>query len=200
MTCHHGYTPQEAIFVLLHLVVLARLVISRDAALGLRIVGSACSLAGMVYHSFVVAACESPSFATTLDAYWLAHSLFRLRVLFAFAVLLSLAFTASWCTIKCSGKLKAVKLATTNVPVLVSARLVWRICIVEDGFEDLFSEVCALTALGVAIPWLVIHTATGSRTMTWCIYLIPGLIVSAVLLRKSYNLDWNGRITPQPDC
>ena len=58
MACHHGYTPQHAIFVLLYLVVVAKLNASRNAALEIRVVGSACSLAAMVYHLVLAAACE----------------------------------------------------------------------------------------------------------------------------------------------
>jgi hypothetical protein len=48
MACHHGYTPQHAIFALLCLVVVAKLNASRNAALEIRVVGSACSLAAIV--------------------------------------------------------------------------------------------------------------------------------------------------------
>ena len=75
MACHHGYTSQNAILVLLNLTVLARLIASRNAALHLRVVGCACSLTAMVYHSVLAAACEAPSVSTMLDAHWLTHSL-----------------------------------------------------------------------------------------------------------------------------
>ena len=110
MTCHHGYTLQHAIFALINLAVLARLIASRNAALHLHVVGSACSLAAMVYHSVLAATCESPSVSVLLDAHWLTHSLVRLRVVFGFAMLLSLAFTASYCVVKRSGRFKAAKL------------------------------------------------------------------------------------------
>ena len=66
MACHHGYTPQHAIFVLCYLAVVAKLNASRNAALEIRVVGSACSLAAIVYHLVLAAACESPSVSMRL--------------------------------------------------------------------------------------------------------------------------------------
>ena len=194
MTCHYGYTPQHAIFVLPYFSVLAKLIVSRDAALEVRVVGSGCSLAAMMYHLVLAAACESPSFSTMLDAYWLSNSLRRLRVLYDFAIRLSLAVAASWCTIKGSGGFKAARLAAVNMPVLASTPVMWWICSVESGLEELFPKFIVLGHLGMAISWLVIHTATGSKTMTWCVFVVSTLAVTMALLRKSYNLDPDGRV------
>ena len=194
MTCHHGYTPQHAIFVLLQLAVLATLIASRDAYLEIRVVGSAGSVAAMAYHLFLAAACESPSFSTTLDVYWFSNSLTRLRVLYAFAIRLSLAVAASCCIIKGSGRFKAAKLAAVNMPVLASAFVMWWICSVEGSIEELFPKFTALGVVSAATSCLVIHAATGSRTMTLCAHLLALLIVSGALLRKSYNIP-DGSIT-----
>ena len=195
MTCHHGYTSQNAIFVLLNLAVLAWLIASRSAALHLRVVGSACSLVVMVYYSGLAAACESPSFSAMLDSYWPTHSLVRLRVVFNFAMLLSLAFPASHCIIKSSSGLKVVKLLAVTVPVLASTCMVFLICSV-NGIEDLFAKFMAVHAVGCAISWLVIFGAMGSRTMTWCMYLSSLLTISGALVHKAYNLDLDGRVMP----
>ena len=183
MTCHHGYTSQHAIFALINLAVLARLIASRNAARHLRVVGSACSLAAMVYHSVLAAACESPSVSTMLDAYWPTYSLVRLHVVFSFTMLLSLAFTASYCVIKSLGGLKAAKLAAVTVPVLASTCIVSLICSVNGGIEDLFTKFDALSTVGAAISGLVIHRPTGSRSATWCIYLVSLLMISSALVR-----------------
>ena len=198
MTCHHGYTLQHAIAIFLELAVSAGLIASRHAPLRLRVVASAGPFTAVVYHALLAAVCASPSVSAELDAYWHTHPLFRLRMIFVFtSANFSLAGLASCYIILGSDKFKGAKLATVGVFALVSACLVHRI--LKGGFEDsLFWRDCGATvgATSVLFSWRIIHAATGSTAMTWCVYPICGLVVSAALLRKAYSLDIDGRVAP----
>ena len=63
--------------------------------------------------------------------------------------------------------------------------------------SSLAAKFIAFNAVGVSISWLVIHAATGSRTMARCTHLISLLMVCVALLRNSCNFDLDGRFMPR---
>ena len=191
--------PQHAICALLHLALLGR-IRSYDANFGLRVVGSACSLVLTAYHSLLAAACEWSSVSDALDTHWLTNSLARLRTIFILTHLMSLGLTASRNIVQSSNRFEGTKLAAVNVPMLASACCMWWVCNIEeaaDGIESVFTKYLAFNGVGVAVPWLAIHAATGSSAMAGPGYPICFLVISATLLRNTYSLDVDSPVIPR---
>ena len=112
MTCHLGYTLQQAAFAFLYLVAPIGLAARHCAPLDLLGVSAACSIAAGIYHAGLAVVCESPWASETVHGYWDVDSFARLRMACVARIIVSLTWSVSPYIIHGKDAFKAVMSAS----------------------------------------------------------------------------------------
>ena len=193
MTCHLGYTPQHAVFVLLYFAVLLWAAPRRHA------LPSTCSVLAVVYHAGMAGACESASVSDALHGYSDGDPFARLRVRLAydFVFVVSLAWMALGRISQGTGRFKAPMMASVLAPALASAFFMCWAWSSTGGIEDIIPQYFAAHGMSKVLSWVSILTETGSATMIRSTYWLSGLMTISSLLRTVYSTDFTGRVMPR---
>ena len=174
MACQLGYTPQHAVFVLLHLASVFWLTARRC-----HLRASAWSIAAGSYHAGMAVMCESGLVSEARHDANLRNVLFQLRMVYILSLSVSLAWSALLCIKQGAGPFKTVRMAAVTGPVLLlggglAFALVWACSATSDveGTDEPhickaveFEKFQAISATSVVGSWVAVLAETRSTTM-----------------------------------
>ena len=197
MTCHLGYTLQQAAFAFLYLVAPIGLAARHCAPLDLLGVSAACSIAAGIYHAGLAVVCESPWASETVHGYWDVDSFARLRMACVARIIVSLTWSVSPCIIHGKGAFKAVRITALIGLVTANVCTVYWAWNTIGSVEHIIPKCLATFFMAGLLSWVSLLTEASSNAMMQrSTVLLAGLQVTAAILRKVYSLDLNGRVTP----
>ena len=197
MTCHLGYTLQQAAFAFLYLVAPIGLAARHCAPLDLLGDSAACSIAAGIYHAGLAVVCESPWASETVHGYWDVDSFARLRMACVARMIVSLTWSVSPCIIHGKGAFKAVRITALIGLVTANVCTVYWAWNTIGSVEHIIPKCLATFFMAGLLSWVSLLTEASSNAMMQrSTILLAGLQVTAAILRKVYSLDLNGRVTP----